>query len=147
MNTRAKIEARLRGAEMKMTAQRLAILEYLVRDKIHPTADQISTELNRHFPRASRATIYNTLHALRDASLVREIYINDAVARYDANLAPHYHFVCRACGKLEDVAPLAAGEMPQPAAGYTVEVYEIVLRGVCAACATGSRVNNLSRKR
>ena len=120
-----------------MTPQRLAILEYLVRSKSHPTADQIGVELNRHFPRASRATIYNTLHALCDAGLVREVYFNDAVARYDARLVPHHHFVCRSCGKLEDVEPQAVGELPRdvPGSGYSVEVYEIVMRGVCAACA------------
>ncbi|MGH9903906.1 MAG: Fur family transcriptional regulator, partial [Pyrinomonadaceae bacterium] len=94
---------------MRLTPQRFAVLDYLLRSRAHPTAEQIGAAVNRQFPRASRATVYNTLHALRDAGLVHEIFMNDAVARYDANIDPHHHFVCRACGRLEDVAPEAAG--------------------------------------
>src|ERR687886_1591229 len=92
---RTNVDARLREAELRLTPQRFAVLEYLGRAEGHPTADQIAAEINRRFPRASRATIYNTLNALRDAGLVHEIYMDDAVARFDANLDRHHHFVCR----------------------------------------------------
>lgn len=133
-----KIELRLREAELKLTPQRFAVLDYLVQSSGHPTAEQISADLNRRFPRASRATIYNTLNALRDAGLIHEVYMDDSVARYDANIEPHHHFVCRACGKLEDISVEALGAQPTPPApapGYRVETVEVVLRGVCAACA------------
>lgn len=127
---------RLRGAGMKLTAQRLAVLEYLQRAAGHPTADEIGAALNRRLPQASRATVYNTLRALRDAGLVSELRVGDAAARYEANLDRHHHFVCRRCGRLEDVGP-AAVAAPAPdavGAGYTVETFEVVLRGLCAAC-------------
>ena len=136
---RTKIETRLREAKLKLTPQRFAVLDYLVRRRgdAHPTADQISGDLNRRFPRVSRATIYNTLNALRDAGLVHEIYMDDAVARYDANLDAHHHFVCRVCDRLEDV-PAATLRTSlsdvTPGTGYMVESYEVVMRGVCAAC-------------
>jgi Fur family ferric uptake transcriptional regulator/Fur family peroxide stress response transcriptional regulator len=135
-DTRARIESGLQDAELKLTPQRFAVLEYLLQSSVHPTAEQISADLNRRFPRASRATIYNTLHALREAGLIQEVRMDGAVARYEAKLEPHHHFVCRVCGKLEDVA---AEKVGAPAsykleAGYTVEACEMVLRGVCAAC-------------
>lgn len=141
-SVRTKIEARLREAEMKSTPQRFAVLDYLLRSGTHPTAEQISADLNRRFPRASRATVYNTLNALRDAGLVHEVHMDGCAARYDANIDPHHHFVCRACGRLEDVPVGALRARPhRPAmAGYRVETYEVVLRGVCAAC--GGRKNS-----
>jgi Fe2+ or Zn2+ uptake regulation protein len=135
-NNRDRIEARLRAAALKMTPQRFAVLDYLMRSSTHPTAEQVRADLNRRFPRASRATVYNTLNALRDAGLIHEIYMDDAVARYDANIDPHHHFVCRKCGRLEDVpvstvdALSIAGLEP----GHTVETYQIVMRGICARC-------------
>lgn len=132
----SRIEARLHKAGLKLTPQRYAVLDYLVRSLIHPTAEQIRADLNRRFPRASRATVYNTLNALRDAGLIHEIYMDDAVARYDANIEPHHHFICRTCGKLEDI-PLDAVSEPSHRglkSGYSVEYYEIVMRGVCAPC-------------
>ena len=126
----------MRAVGLKLTPQRFAVLDFLVRSREHPTADQISAALNRRFPRASRATIYNTLNALRDAGLVHEVYMDDAVARFDANLDQHHHFVCRICDRLEDVPFDAVGELParKLERGQMVENYEIVMRGVCAAC-------------
>jgi len=82
------IEARLREAGLKLTPQRFAVLDYLVRHPTHPTAEQIGAGVNRRFPRVSRATIYNTLHSLCEEGLVHEVYLEDATARYDANVKP-----------------------------------------------------------
>lgn len=136
-DARAKLESRLREAELRLTPQRFAVLEYLGRAAGHPTADQIASEINRRFPRASRATVYNTLNALRDAGLVREVSHGDAAAaRYESNVEPHHHFVCRVCGRLEDVPTesFAAPERVELEGGHEVESFEIVLRGVCAKC-------------
>jgi Fur family transcriptional regulator, peroxide stress response regulator len=126
----------VRAVGLKLTPQRYAVLDFLVRSREHPTADKISAALNRRFPRASRATIYNTLNALRDAGLVHEVYLDDAVARFDANLDQHHHFVCRMCDKLEDVPFEEVGELRthKLGRGHKVENYEIVMRGVCVAC-------------
>ena len=134
----ARNDERIRGAGLKLTPQRLAVLEYLQRAAGHRTAEQIGAELNRGRSRAARATVYNALRALRDAGLVSEVRLDGATARYDTNLAPHHHFVCRRCGRIEDVSAESVGA-PTPAVelgeGYEVEGTEIVLRGLCAACA------------
>lgn len=146
---RNKIEGRLREAELKLTPQRFAVLEYLTRVAGHATADEISTALNRRFPQASRATVYNTLNALRDAGLVREIRLEDAVARYEAERGPHHHFVCRECGRLEDVPPETFNPPPprRLEGGHRVETCEVVLRGLCAACVGEQRMAMAKRKR
>ena len=132
---------RIRGAGLKLTPQRLAVLDYLQRAEGHPTAEQIGAELNRRLPRAARATVYNALRALRDAGLVSEVRLDGATARYDSNLAPHHHFICRRCGRIDDVSADAVGPRPrlEVGEGYAVEAYEIVLRGLCAACARRAR--------
>lgn len=132
---RQSIEERMRAAGLRVTPQRFAVLEYLAGTREHPTAEQVGAAVNSRFPTASRASVYNVLHALRDAGLVHEIYLDDAVARYNANLAPHHHFICRACGGLDDVdwqiAPELSGAI---GGGRVVESYEVVLRGLCAGC-------------
>jgi Fur family transcriptional regulator, peroxide stress response regulator len=128
---------RIRGAGLKLTPQRLAVLDYLQRAAGHPTAEQIGAGLNRGRSRAARATVYNALRALRDAGLVSEVRLDGATARYDVNLTPHHHFICRRCGRIDDVSAESIGPRPayQVGEGYAVEGYEIVLRGLCAACA------------
>ena len=133
---RTQIEPRVREAGLKLTPQRFAVLEFLLKTPGHPTAEQIGADLNLNFPRASRATIYNTLNALRDAGLIHEVYVDGSVARYDTNLDKHHHFVCGVCDKLEDVPLSSITSLPKSKleAGYVIENYEIVLRGICPSC-------------
>ena len=144
---RDEIEGRLRGAAMKLTPQRFAVLEYLTQVAGHATADEISAALNRRFPQASRATVYNNLNALRDAGLVREVRLGGGVARYESNIEAHHHFVCRECGRLEDVPP-ESYDPPPPRrleGGHRVESCEVVLRGVCASCAGAAKTAKARR--
>ncbi len=74
-HTRSQIESQMRASGLKLTPQRFAVLDYLSRSRAHPTAEQIRCDLNRRFPRASRATVYNTLNALCEAGVVNAIYL------------------------------------------------------------------------
>jgi Fur family peroxide stress response transcriptional regulator len=144
---RSTIERWIRDAGLRITPQRYAILDHLLCTKAHPTAEQISAELNSAFPRASRATIYNALNVLREAQLVHEVRLDDAAARYEANIGKHHHFVCRGCGSLEDIGAEALLTMPEYELGdgYVVEHFEIVLRGLCADCSPRSTPNNSNK--
>jgi Fur family peroxide stress response transcriptional regulator len=112
-----------------------AIVEFLGAAQHHPTVEEVFSAVNRRFPMTSRATVYNTLNLLRDSGLLRELFKDEAI-RFDPNLAPHHHFICRRCGKLEDIEwdalpPLPLGELP---GGQNVDAVEITLRGLCGAC-------------
>jgi Fe2+ or Zn2+ uptake regulation protein len=72
---------------------------------------------------------------------VSEVRLDGATARYDINRAPHHHFICRRCNRIEDVSAEAAGPVraPDVGEGYAVEACELVLRGLCPACARRKR--------
>ena len=63
----------LNTAGVRPTVQRYAVLQYLARDGVHATAEEIFRAVNRQDPRASRATVYNSLKSLSRAGLVREV--------------------------------------------------------------------------
>jgi Fe2+ or Zn2+ uptake regulation protein len=118
-----------------MTPQRRAIVGCLEQTRRHPTAEEVFTAVNRRFPMTSRATVYNTLKLLTEARLLREIR-KDGNVRYDPNLSPHHHFVCRHCGRIGDLAwesipPLAVGRLP---GCPRVDSYEVTLFGLCSRC-------------
>ena len=131
------LSARLRDKGLRVTQQRVAVLEYLLATPKHPTAEEVGAAVNRLVPTASRASVYNVLHSLKESGLIDELVLGDAVARYDANLDRHHHFICRACGAVEDVPFETFQEAPRPrlADGHTVEDYTVTLRGVCPRCA------------
>jgi Fur family peroxide stress response transcriptional regulator len=133
---RSWVEERLKEKGLRVTHPRVAVLTYLAGAAHHPTADEIRTAVNRLVPTAARASIYNVLHSLSSAGLVSELVVGDAVVRYDANVGRHHHFVCTACGGVEDipwdaVPPLPKRRLP---GGQTVESVSVTLRGRCPVC-------------
>jgi Fur family peroxide stress response transcriptional regulator len=129
------IENALTRAGLRRTPQRVAILEYLLRNPVHATAEELWPALNRRGARASRATVYNTLHSLVEAGLVREFRLDGSASRYDAFLHPHHHFVCDRCGGVEDLDwfDIPALSRTRPAA-RRIRSWEVVVRGECASC-------------
>lgn len=125
-----------RSRGLRCTPQRYAVLDWLARRPLHATAEEIFRAVNRSDPRASRATVYNSLHALVRAGLVREVPLEGNAARFDANINPHHHFVCDRCGAVEDIDWSGLPALPHPAAlgRRTVNRCEIVFRGLCEAC-------------
>jgi len=136
----AALEQAFRAADLRPTVQRYAVLEFLAKSASHATADEILAAINRRDPRASRATVYNSLRSLSKAGLVREVHSEGKAARFDASLNRHHHFLCEDCGAMEDIPwfdiPDSAG---RSALGERqIRDYEIVFRGACARCRSGA---------
>jgi Fe2+ or Zn2+ uptake regulation protein len=131
-----ELDTAFRGAALRPTAQRYAVLEFLARRPIHATADEIYRAVNRSDPRASRATVYNSLRSLARAGLVREVISEGKAARFDASLHPHHHFICEQCGEVEDIAWFDLPFLPGGSLlGHrAVRNFEIVFRGTCERC-------------
>jgi Fur family transcriptional regulator, peroxide stress response regulator len=131
-----ELERAFQAAALRPTPQRYAVLEFLARHPVHATAEEIFRAVNRRDPRASRATVYNNLHSLAKAGLVREVLGEGKASRFDANLQPHHHFICEKCGAIEDIVwfDLPGGVERSALGKRVVRNYEIVFRGACAAC-------------
>src|SRR3989337_144657 len=101
MDTQSLI-ARLRYEGYKITPQRLAICRLILSSKDHPTADQIYQKVSKEFPAISLATVYHTIHLLKELGLLQELGFVDRSSRYDPNTAPHINVVCPKCGEIQD---------------------------------------------
>lgn len=133
--SRTQIEEAFGRAGVRQTPQRFIVLEHLMTRPEHATVDELWMTLNKRYARTSRATVYNTLHALVEAGLVREFTLDGKAARYDANLGKHHHFVCDKCGAVEDVDWFDVSQVPRTRpAGRRIRSYEVILRGECARC-------------
>src|SRR5262245_43778921 len=133
--------ADLKRAGLKMTPQRIAIVELFAADHSHPTAQDLYERLRPSFPTMSFATVYNTLDALAAAGLSGTLRLGNA-ARFDPNTSPHHHSVCDRGGASCDVpaetmAPKASTvrKLRKVAGGFAVRAVERVYRGLCSACA------------
>jgi Fur family peroxide stress response transcriptional regulator len=130
------IASALKAAGLRVTPQRYAVYASLRGRYDHPTAEQLLLDLNQNFPMSSQATIYNSLQTLCDLGLIREVTLQHGVSRYDANVDPHHHFVCRKCGNIQDLPWTAfpALNLNQLSPSLAPESYEITVRGRCDRC-------------
>ena len=130
------IKRSLEGSGLRCTAQRYAVMAFLMDHKGHPTAAEIFAAVNRVDPRSSRATTYNNLRDLVKAGLVREVAVEGRAGRYDLQGMRHHHFICDRCGNVEDMEWY---NVPRPASGSLgkriLRECELIFRGLCAECA------------
>jgi Fur family ferric uptake transcriptional regulator len=128
----------LRGADLRVTRPRLAVLTAVFANPHADTAsliDSVRGDLGDVSPQA----VYDVLRALTDAGLVRRIEPAGSVARYESRVADnHHHVICRGCGAIADV-DCAVGDTPCLTAsethGFTIDEAEVIYWGTCPACA------------
>ena len=94
--------ASLREDGFRITPQRIAIVEYLLKTEDHPSAEHIHKTIKKRYPMVSLSTVYKTLDLLKEKKLVNEIEV-EGEARFDAHTDEHINLVCMNCGKIEDI--------------------------------------------
>ena len=139
MPTPADLERLLRGAGLRVTRPRVAVLS-AVHAHAHADTDSIIGVVRGDLGEVSHQAVYDVLRALTTSGLVRRIQPTGSVARYEARVGDnHHHVVCRSCGAIADV-DCAVGETPCLIAsddhGYAIDEAEVVYWGTCPACST-----------
>ena len=134
--------AALREAGLKITPQRMAVVECLIGDVTHPTANALYERLRKRFPSMSVATVYNTLSALDAIGRCRRLDLGGP-SRFDPNVLPHDHAVCERCGAMRDIDRPLEPSHPQlnSLPGFFVERVERIYRGLCAKCAESAQAS------
>jgi Fur family transcriptional regulator, stress-responsive regulator len=129
----------LRGAGLRVTAARVALLE-TVRRGDHLGVEAIATGVRARVGHVSLQAVYEALHALTAAGLIRRIEPAGSPARFEGRVGDnHHHVVCRSCGVVADV-DCAVGEAPCLTAevdhGFVIDEAEVVYWGYCPDCST-----------
>lgn len=127
--------ARLREAGLRLTPQRLALIDVLAGDTSHPIAEDVANRVAERVPGVSLSTVYTTLHEFARLGLVREIDAPGSM-RFDPETRDHAHLTCDRCGAVIDIAvspggPAMIAEIP----GARIDRVDIIARGLCPACA------------
>jgi Fe2+ or Zn2+ uptake regulation protein len=132
-----ELERMLRGASLRVTRPRLAVLAAVHE---HPHTDTLSLVgiVREELGHVSQQAVYDVLVALTEAGLVRRIQPPGSVARYEARVGDnHHHIVCRSCGAIADV-DCAVGAAPcltpDDDHGFLIDEAEVVYRGLCPDC-------------
>ena len=127
---------KLAGCGLKPSAQRIAILEYLLTHCDHPTVEEVHKAVSQKISTLSRTTVYNTLRLFAEHGAAQMVTIDDHHVCYEGNTAPHIHLLCKECGRVVDIFDEKAPFVPEPrlVAGNLVEEAQLYYKGVCADC-------------
>ena len=127
----------LRSAGLRVTAARVALLE-TVREGDHLGVEAIASGVRDRVGHISLPAVYDALHALAAAGLVRRIEPAGSPARFEGRVGDnHHHLVCRSCGVVADVE-CSVGEAPCLSAsddrGFSIDEAEVIYWGLCPDC-------------
>ena len=127
-------------AKIRPSIQRLAIYEFLKKNKIHPDVETIYSKLEKLYPTLSRTTVYNTLELFAQNKIIQTIIIDDDKIRYDADISKHSHFKCSKCNQIFDLHNTKETEyfldnckkyLPE---GFSIDKIQTNFWGVCKNC-------------
>lgn len=122
---------------LKYSRQRESIKACLMNRHDHPTADALYASIREEFPNISLGTVYRNLNLLVETGEVRRFNCGDGADHYDANLVPHYHFMCRHCGQVFDVYMDILDGLNEAAQQHVpgiVDSHSVLFLGSCNEC-------------
>ena len=96
------ISGKLIEKGLKVTPQRIAILEAIIKLNNHPTAENIIDYIRKNHPNISVATVYKVLDALVENGLIEKVKTEKGIMRYDAVMESHHHVYCSDSERIED---------------------------------------------
>lgn len=125
------------GKQYRYSRQRERLLEVLRATTSHPTATWLYDTIKSEFPRLSLGTVYRNLAILVDQGLIQKIDAGSTFDRFEAKTEPHYHLICRKCGKISDFEehffPEIDDEIRQ-SIDFDIEGHRIDFFGTCSDC-------------
>ncbi len=125
----------LRQFSIKPSVQRSAVMNFMLKNRIHPTIDEIYHALSPTMPTLSKTTVYNTLDLFVERGAVRALAIDEKNARYDVDISAHAHFMCRSCGAVRDIFDLKPNMFQIPdTTDFKIDAVEISYFGTCEKC-------------
>ena len=93
---------KLQEKGLKVTPQRIAIYEAIVKLKNHPTAENVIEYIKSNNPNISVGTVYKVLDSLVENKLLKKVKTEKEIMRYDAVLSKHHHLYCVDTDRIED---------------------------------------------
>lgn len=132
-----RFERAMRDSGRSITHQRTEIFREVAESGDHPDAEAVFTGVRKRMPTVSLDTVYRTMWTLDEMGLISAFSPHRGRVRFDADTRPHHHFVCTACGAVEDVNSRSFDELelpPEVSRIGEVVTTHVQFRGLCFRC-------------
>jgi Fur family peroxide stress response transcriptional regulator len=125
---------------LKITPQRVVILEAIYKLNNHPTADNIIEYIRESHPNIATGTVYKVLETLVENGLIKKVTTDKDVMRYDGIIENHHHLYCSECDLIEDYKDEELDKLLQNhfknknIKGFKIEDIVLQIRGTFDKC-------------
>ena len=125
---------------LKITPQRVVILEAIYKLNNHPTADNIIEYIRESHPNIATGTVYKVLDTLVENGLIKKVTTDKDVMRYDGIIENHHHLYCSECDLIEDYKDEELDKLLQNhfknknIKGFKIEDIVLQIRGTFNKC-------------
>jgi len=132
-----RCEGILKGASLRNTEPRMAVLSALLRASRPMSQEQISAKLSPYGP--NKVTIYRTLETLVKTGVVHKAFLEERVVHYELSdrcteKQCHPHFTCRRCGETRCMPEVTLPMAKSPLKGFKITHQQVRLEGFCPEC-------------
>jgi Fur family peroxide stress response transcriptional regulator len=130
----------LKKKGLKMTPQRLAIIDVLIEKRdFHPGARLVYEEAKKKRKSLSLSTTYSTLNELSRLGIIKTLQFDRMENRYEGNLEEHLNLICERCGKILDYkAPVTVNRKEtERETGFSIIDTRLDCYGFCRECGKG----------
>ena len=129
----------IRGKNLKLSEQRMQILDIFLRSERHLAADELYVLVKKEAPTIGFATIYRTLKLFSESGICREVRLEDGTTRFEHLYGHqhHDHLICLRCGKFIEVMDPKIEELQWKLArerGFVLERHGLEMYGICERC-------------
>jgi Fur family peroxide stress response transcriptional regulator len=137
-----EIQSKLKERGLKVTPQRMAILEAIYALNNHPTADNIIEYIRKAHPNIASGTVYKVLDVLVDNTLIKKVKTEKDIMRYDGILEQHHHLYCTECDLIEDYVDPELDQLlmnylsDKNFPGFQIDSITLQIKGKFDKCAT-----------
>ena len=124
------------GYNIKPSVQRIAVMDYLLKHRTHPSVEEIYSALSGDMPTLSKTTVYNTLKLFAEQGAAQMLTIDEKNVCFDGDTSLHAHFLCKRCGKIYDlpISEPMKETLESNIEGHSVDELHYYYKGTCKDC-------------
>jgi len=124
----------LKKHDIRPSNIRIKVLKFLLKNRIHPTVEDIYKSLIEEIPTLSKTSVYNTLNLFLEKGIVVGIALDQKELRYDINTNFHGHFKCNKCGIIYDFPIMISFPNKDQLEGFEITNRDVFFYGSCKEC-------------
>ena len=138
----------LRSQGMRMTPQRIAIVQEIMSAPGYLVPLAVIERVKARVPGVSASTVYRTLERLEELGVLAHVHLENGLGYHQVSEAQHAHLRCTACGAELEVSEAVVHQLERSVEqehGFRPDFSHHPISGLCSACLRTQRVSGAAR--